>query len=211
MEQVAAHRAEVEEIRNALREGKLKGGEVSREEIEISILEAQWKLADAEAAHKFALCGKLQRDIQELEVWQVGTGVIFLVLSGEQIGIDEHYVQDVACLYHLFEGNRGERVPASGALFLQALREQNPTLEELRERAGKTKADIEKFAAMADYGRAGSLQVIGQGQNHNASQYHCVNTYCMYTITLSSQKYRPRNALTRVPRDVFAADEIWPC
>ncbi|CAN0442178.1 unnamed protein product, partial [Ascophyllum nodosum] len=61
---------------------------------------------DAEAAHKFALCGKLQRDIQELE----------------------------------------------------ALREENPTLEELRERAGKTKADIEKFAAMADYGRAGSLQ-----------------------------------------------------
>ena len=77
MEQVAVHRAEVEEIRNALREGKLKGGEVSREEIEISILEAQWKLVDAEAAHKFALCGKLQRDIQELEVWQVCTGVVF--------------------------------------------------------------------------------------------------------------------------------------
>ena len=77
MEQVAAHRAEVEEIRNALREGKLKGGEVSREEIEISILEAQWKLVDAEAAHKFALCGKLQRDIQELEVWQVCTVVVF--------------------------------------------------------------------------------------------------------------------------------------
>ena len=139
-------------------------------------------------------------------------GCGFLVLPREQIGIDEHYVQAVACLYHdLFEGDQGKRVPASGALFLQALREENPTLEELRERAGKTKADIEKFAAMADYGRAGSLQVIGLGQNHNASQYHCVNTYCMYTITLSSQKYRPRNALTRVPRDVFAADEVWPC
>ena len=62
MEQVTAHRAEVEEIRKALREGKLKGGKVSWEEIEISILEAQWKLVDAEAAHKIALCGKLQHD-----------------------------------------------------------------------------------------------------------------------------------------------------
>ena len=139
-------------------------------------------------------------------------GCGFLVLPREQIGIDEHYVQAVACLYHdLFEGDQGERVPAPGALFLQALWEENPTLEELRERARKTKADIEKFAAMADYGRAGSLQVIGLDQNLNASQYHCVNTYCMYTITLSSQKDRPRNALTRVPRDVFAADEVLSC
>ena len=136
MEQVTAHRVEVEAIRNALREGKLKGGKVSREEIEISILEAQWKLVDAEAAHKFALCSKLQRDIQELEVWQaccvvavsqVGTGVFFLVFSGEQIGIDDHYVEAVACLYHdLFEGDRGERAPASGALLYRLFGSRTP-------------------------------------------------------------------------------------
>lgn len=41
----------------------------------------------------------------------------------------------------------------------QALREQTPTLAELKDKAKSTKADIDKCAAAAEYGRAGSLQV----------------------------------------------------
>lgn len=41
----------------------------------------------------------------------------------------------------------------------QELRDQKPTLSELKDRAEQTKADIDKFASQADYGRAGSLQV----------------------------------------------------
>lgn len=42
---------------------------------------------------------------------------------------------------------------------IQALREQTPTLAELKDKAKSTKADIDKCAAAAEYGRAGSLQV----------------------------------------------------
>lgn len=50
------------------KEGKQKGGDDSREEVEISILETQWRLADAAENHDFNLCSRLQRDIRELEV-----------------------------------------------------------------------------------------------------------------------------------------------
>lgn len=42
----------------------------------------------------------------------------------------------------------------------QELREQNPTLPELREKADKTREDVETYAAKADYAEAGRLQVM---------------------------------------------------
>lgn len=41
----------------------------------------------------------------------------------------------------------------------QALRDLYPTVEELRGKITKTEENISHFAAVADYGRAGSLQV----------------------------------------------------
>lgn len=54
--------------RRASREKEGKQNDNSREEVEISILETQWRLADAAENHDFNLCSRLQRDIRELEV-----------------------------------------------------------------------------------------------------------------------------------------------
>lgn len=40
----------------------------SRQEIEIRLLEAVWRMADAEAEQDYSLCSNLQRDMKELEV-----------------------------------------------------------------------------------------------------------------------------------------------
>lgn len=52
-----------------------ESGMLSREEIEIRLLEAEWKLVDAEAIQNYALCSKLQREMKELEVGQWYAGV----------------------------------------------------------------------------------------------------------------------------------------
>lgn len=43
-------------------------GGVSREEVEVGILAAQWSMADAEAEQDYTLCSRLQREIKGLEV-----------------------------------------------------------------------------------------------------------------------------------------------
>lgn len=60
-------RKEVENQR-ASREKKGKQNDGSREEVEITMLETQWRLADAAENHDFNLCSRLQREIRELEV-----------------------------------------------------------------------------------------------------------------------------------------------
>lgn len=65
-------KAAAEERRKALGiRGRGGSGDkgVSREEIEIRLVEAQWRMADAEAEQDYSLCTRLQRDIKELEVW----------------------------------------------------------------------------------------------------------------------------------------------
>lgn len=45
-----------------------KDGGFARQEIEVRLMEAQWRMADAEADQDFSLCSRLQRDIKALEV-----------------------------------------------------------------------------------------------------------------------------------------------
>lgn len=68
--------AEAERRKNATTGKRKSGGSStgaddeapSREEIEIRLLEAQWRLADAETEQDYSLCSKLQRDVKDLEV-----------------------------------------------------------------------------------------------------------------------------------------------
>lgn len=64
----AKAQAEAAERRKSLGAGQGGEGGVSREDIEISIIEAQWKMADAELEQDYALCSRLQRNMKELEV-----------------------------------------------------------------------------------------------------------------------------------------------
>lgn len=64
---------ERQERREELAAGKESGGGgadggFARREIEIGLMEAQWRLADAEADQNYSLCTRLQRDIKNLEV-----------------------------------------------------------------------------------------------------------------------------------------------
>ncbi|CAB1106500.1 unnamed protein product [Ectocarpus sp. CCAP 1310/34] len=81
-------------------------GGPARQEVEVRLMEAGWRMADAEAEQNYAVCTRLQREIKNLE----------------------------------------------------AQREQNPTLAELKEKEEKTKAEIDEAAANADYAKAGQLQ-----------------------------------------------------
>lgn len=64
---------ERQERREELAAGKEGGdggadGGAARREIEVRLMEAQWRMADAEADQDFSLCTRLQRDIKNLEV-----------------------------------------------------------------------------------------------------------------------------------------------
>lgn len=43
-------------------------GNTTREDVEIRMVDTQWRLADAEQEQDFATCTRLQRNIKELEV-----------------------------------------------------------------------------------------------------------------------------------------------
>lgn len=51
----------------------LTDGGASREEIEIRLLEAKWRMAEAEVEQDYSLCSRLQRNIKELEARIVHT------------------------------------------------------------------------------------------------------------------------------------------
>lgn len=63
---------EREERRKEVAAGKEGGGGVdggyARRETEVRLMEARWRMADAEADQDFSLCTRLQRDIKNLEV-----------------------------------------------------------------------------------------------------------------------------------------------
>lgn len=69
---VAQSMKDREERRKELAAGKKGGGGVdggyARQEIEVRLMEARWRMADAEADQDFSLCTRLQRDIKNLEV-----------------------------------------------------------------------------------------------------------------------------------------------
>jgi len=70
---VARAMKERQQRREELAAGKEGGdggadGGAARREIEVRLMEAQWRMADAEADQDFSLCTRLQRDIKNLEV-----------------------------------------------------------------------------------------------------------------------------------------------
>ncbi|CAN0160389.1 unnamed protein product, partial [Ectocarpus sp. 6 AP-2014] len=109
---VATSMKERDERRKELAAGGNGGGAIgadggsARQEVEVRLMEAGWRMADAEAEQNYAVCTRLQREIKNLE----------------------------------------------------AQREQNPTLAELKEKEEKTKAEIDEAAANTDYAKAGQLQ-----------------------------------------------------
>lgn len=71
---VATSMKERDERRKELAAGGNGGGAIgadggpARQEVEVRLMEAGWRMADAEAEQNYAVCTRLQREIKNLEV-----------------------------------------------------------------------------------------------------------------------------------------------